>query len=91
MPSYRLEFRGRVQGVGFRWRFQTHAEKAGMKGIIWNRSDGAVEAFVETDDVLKLTELCYLMREGPGHIDSLTMNEHPMPRDFDRFEIGPSQ
>ena len=38
----RLVFRGRVQGVGFRWRARIAAESAGATGWVRNNFDGSV-------------------------------------------------
>ena len=38
----RLVFRGRVQGVGFRWRARAAAHNAGATGWVRNNYDGSV-------------------------------------------------
>lgn len=38
----RLVFRGRVQGVGFRWRARIAADAAGATGWVRNNFDGSV-------------------------------------------------
>jgi acylphosphatase len=61
----RVVVTGRVQGVFFRESTRRQADRAGVRGWVANRPDGAVEAWFEgpADDVQVLVDH---MRQGPS-------------------------
>jgi acylphosphatase len=40
-------FKGKVQGVGFRWTVVDHAEKLGLTGTAKNLANGTVEVYAQ--------------------------------------------
>ena len=49
MVARRYVISGRVQGVGFRYFTEDHAQREGVSGFVRNLPDGRVEAVVEGD------------------------------------------
>ncbi|HTH71704.1 MAG TPA: acylphosphatase [Candidatus Saccharimonadales bacterium] len=66
MSAKRYVVRGRVQGVNFRATAAQYALRLGLRGRIWNREDGAVEAeAVGPDDALARFEAW--LHRGPSY------------------------
>lgn len=49
MQELHARFKGRVQGVGFRWTVQDVAERFGLTGTVRNCADGTVEVYAQGD------------------------------------------
>ncbi|MDR1955797.1 MAG: acylphosphatase [Treponema sp.] len=58
--------RGRVQGVGFRYSALHEARRLGLAGWVRNRSDGAVEVWVEGPAENQAAFRAWLDRGPPG-------------------------
>jgi acylphosphatase len=69
---YKIQVKGRVQGVGFRWQAATEATKMGIKGFVKNLPDGSVyiEAEGTRDQLDAYVEWC---KKGPrfGNVESV--------------------
>ena len=88
--TLRLEIRGRVQGVGYRWSMVEEARRLGVRGWVRNRLDGSVEATVSgsAEAVDRLVEWA---RQGPesATVDAVDVFAHEGT--FDAFEQRPTK
>lgn len=87
MQTLHLIITGKVQGVFFRAKAKTEAEKYGIKGWIKNTHDKKVEALItgEPDGLELFVEWC---RRGPekAKVEEVLVSKHP-EKEFDDFEI----
>ncbi|WP_297688805.1 acylphosphatase [uncultured Anaerococcus sp.] len=51
MKRYHIIFKGRVQGVGFRFQVKMLADSLNITGTVKNLYDGSVEAYVQADRI----------------------------------------
>jgi acylphosphatase len=64
MVRYRVVASGSVQGVFFRDACRREADRLGVAGAVWNRSDGAVEVEAEGEEAA-VAALIAWCRVGP--------------------------
>jgi acylphosphatase len=50
MVRYEVIFKGRVQGVGFRYLTQDYAQALGLRGWVRNLADGSVQMVAEGEE-----------------------------------------
>ena len=81
----RLEIRGLVQGVGYRWSMVEEARRIGIRGWVRNRRDGSVEAVVAGSPEL-LDRIVRWARRGPLAADVTTVDVFDGEGTFNSFE-----
>lgn len=88
----RLEIRGRVQGVGYRWSMVEQARRLGVRGWVRNRRDGSVEAMV-AGPAEAVEQIVAWTRSGPpsARVAAVEVLAGEEPFDgFDSFEARPT-
>ncbi|MCS7012805.1 MAG: acylphosphatase [Chloroherpetonaceae bacterium] len=70
---------GRVQGVGYRWFIQHHAEQLGLSGYVRNLPDGRVEMELQGETAM-VEALLEKARIGPwaAQVSSLKTEVRPV-------------
>lgn len=71
MPAIRVVVSGYVQGVGFRAYVVREARRLGVRGSVWNRSDGKVELVAEHEDEKALGTFVARVWVGPGRVSDV--------------------
>lgn len=85
--SAQVIVRGRVQGVFFRAETADQARQWGVTGWVRNRSDGAVEAFIEGDKQA-VEQMIAWCRHGPAaaRVDDVKVTWEE-PQDLSDFQM----
>lgn len=82
---YRINVKGRVQGVGFRYSAVREAKRRGITGFVKNQYDGSVyiEAEGTSEQLLDFVMWC---QKGPGFVKSVTADPAP-PENYSDFKV----
>ena len=81
-------FRGRVQGIGFRWTVADHAERLHLTGTVKNLPDGTVEAHVQGSKKALDRFLASVQAEsGFARIDSVSSQYSQITDSASSFQI----
>lgn len=83
----RFVVRGRVQGVGFRFFVEKHAQRLGLRGYAKNLSDGTVEVLAAGSPE-QVQELAGYLQEGPrlAYVAGVHQEEAPLG-DYQAFRV----
>jgi acylphosphatase len=82
---YKIQVKGLVQGVGFRWNAAREARVLGITGFVRNMPDGSVYIEAEGSES-QLNAFVKWCKNGPGIVDSVNTQSHP-PVDYRDFRI----
>ena len=85
----RLEIRGRVQGVGYRWSMSDEARRLGVRGWVRNRRDGSVEAMI-AGPAPALERIVAWARHGPDGAAVTSVEVFPGAGAYAGFEPRPT-
>jgi acylphosphatase len=85
----RLEIRGAVQGVGYRWSMVEAARRLGVRGWVRNRRDGSVEAIV-AGEAEAVAQIVAWARRGPPAAAVAALASFPADGSFDDFVLQPT-
>jgi acylphosphatase len=85
----RLEIRGLVQGVGYRWSMAAEAQRLGIRGWVRNRRDGSVEATVAGPQAA-VDRLITWARRGPTSAVVESVEVFETEGVFETFEQRPT-
>jgi acylphosphatase len=77
--------------VGFRGYVFSMALSLGVRGEVWNRRDGAVEALFEHDERERLERFENGLRHGPGYVEAVMVEEWNAPLEMGEFTVGPTR
>ena len=89
---WRIEIRGRVQGVGYRGSMIEQARRLQLRGWVRNRRDGSVEALVHGPQAA-IDQIVAWARVGPrwASVASVEVLEADGSGAFDSFEQMPTE
>lgn len=87
LVAKKIIVRGRVQGVGFRYSTKIIADKLGIKGRVWNETDGSVhiEAQAESDAMSDFMAKISVSPSPYARVDSVNNKDIPVNEHLHRF------
>ena len=85
----RIEIRGVVQGVGYRWSMADEARSLGVRGWVRNRLDGSVEAVLQGSPEA-IDAMREWARKGPRSAVVAAVDVYPGDGNFSSFDQWPT-
>ena len=87
MRRYHIIFKGRVQGVGFRYQVKALADRIGLTGTVRNLYDQSVEAYLQGEENMIIQFFKGLDKINFARIDDKTIEEMAILEDENDFQI----
>lgn len=86
--SVKVNVKGRVQGVGFRYSTQRQANRLGVAGWARNERDGSVTVVAEGPKAA-VDEMVRWLQEGPGFakVADMDLREYPYEGRYSSFTV----
>ena len=88
MKRYKIIFKGRVQGVGFRYKSYLLANELGLTGDVNNLYDGDVELNIQGDREKIDLFLEKLAKDRFIRIDDIEIKEKELINDEKKFKLS---
>ncbi len=88
MKRYNMIFKGRVQGVGFRYKSYLLANELGLTGDVNNLYDGDVELNIQGDREKIDLFLEKLAKDRFIRIDDIEIKEKELKNDEKKFKLS---
>ncbi|MDU5085933.1 MAG: acylphosphatase [Anaerococcus vaginalis] len=88
MKRYNMIFKGRVQGVGFRYKSYLLANELGLTGDVNNLYDGDVELNIQGDREKIDLFLEKLAMDRFIRIDDIEIKEKELIKDEEKFKLS---
>ncbi|MDO5026416.1 MAG: acylphosphatase [Tissierellia bacterium] len=87
MQRYKIIFKGRVQGVGFRYRALRIANSLNLLGSVKNLYDGSVEVILQGKKLAINTFIKRIKEERFIRVEDINCFELDLDNTLDSFEI----
>ena len=86
MKRYYIVYKGRVQGVGFRWKLMMLADQLNLTGFARNLDNGDVEVEVQGEEVDAFFKGTF-SKDHWIRIDDYAIKEIPVVEDEKHFSV----